>query len=143
MTNEDKASEARKGLLDSVKGKVKEAAGALTKNESLIAEGQLQQSEAAARREANSQRAIADAESKDAARALQQERAAADAQRRQANDEIAAREQVAEAQRRGAHATAEQDAARSAPRRWRQRRSAPTLTSSRSGPKATPRSVPP
>ena len=35
---DDKAGEARKGLIDSVKGKAKEVAGALTGNDSLTAD---------------------------------------------------------------------------------------------------------
>ncbi|MDT4908923.1 MAG: hypothetical protein QOI69_2164, partial [Pseudonocardiales bacterium] len=55
MTNDDTAHEARKGLLDSIAGKAKEVAGALAGNDTLAEEGQLQQADAAARREANSQ----------------------------------------------------------------------------------------
>ena len=47
-TSNDKAGEARKGLLGSITGKAKEAAGAVTGNDSLTAEGQLQQAEAQA-----------------------------------------------------------------------------------------------
>ena len=36
------SNEARKGLIDSVKGKAKEIAGAMTGNDSLTAEGQLE-----------------------------------------------------------------------------------------------------
>ena len=45
------ADEARKGLLGSITGKAKEVAGALTGNDSLAAEGQLQKAEAQARLE--------------------------------------------------------------------------------------------
>ena len=62
MTEHDKADEARKGLIDSVKGKVKEVAGAVTGNDSLTAEGQLEQTQAKERKEANSVEAVADAE---------------------------------------------------------------------------------
>ena len=59
MTEHDKADQARKGLIDSVKGKVKEVAGAVTGNDSLTAEGQLEQTQARERKEANSVEAIA------------------------------------------------------------------------------------
>jgi uncharacterized protein YjbJ (UPF0337 family) len=62
----DKASEARKGLIDSVKGKAKEVAGAVTGNDSLTAEGQLEQEQARERKEANKVEAIADAEAQQA-----------------------------------------------------------------------------
>ncbi len=73
MTEHNKAAQARKGLIDSVKGKAKEVAGAVTGNESLTAEGQLEQTQAQQRKEANSVEAVADAEAAqaraDAARA--------------------------------------------------------------------------
>jgi uncharacterized protein YjbJ (UPF0337 family) len=62
LTEHSKADEARKGLMDSVKGKVKEIAGAVTGNDSLTAEGQLEQTQARERKEANSVEAVADAE---------------------------------------------------------------------------------
>ena len=62
MTKHDKADQARKGLIDSVKGKAKEIAGAVTGNDSLTAEGQLEQTQAQVRKEANSVEAVADAE---------------------------------------------------------------------------------
>ena len=73
MAEHNKAAQARKGLIDSVKGKAKEIAGAVTGNESLTAEGQLEQTQAQQRKEANSVEAVADAEAAqaraDAARA--------------------------------------------------------------------------
>ena len=62
MTEHDKADQARKGLLDSMKGKAKEVAGAVLRNDSLTAEGQLEQTQAQERKEANSVEAVADAE---------------------------------------------------------------------------------
>lgn len=66
MTKHDKADEARKGLFDSVKGKVKEFAGAVTGNNSLTAEGQLEQTQARERKNANAVEAVANAEAKQA-----------------------------------------------------------------------------
>ena len=45
MSN-DKAAEAREGLLDNLAGKAKEVAGAVTGKDDLVQEGQLQQQEA-------------------------------------------------------------------------------------------------
>lgn len=68
MSEHNKADQARKGLIDSVKGKAKEVFGAVTGNESLTAEGQLEQTQAAERKEANSVEAVADAEAEQARR---------------------------------------------------------------------------
>lgn len=62
MTEHNNADEARKGLIDSVKGKAKEIAGALTGNDSLTTEGQLEQSQANERKEADRIEAVADAD---------------------------------------------------------------------------------
>ena len=62
MSEHEKAEQARKGLVDSIKGKAKEIVGALTGNDSLTAEGQLEQTQAQQRKEANSVEAVADAE---------------------------------------------------------------------------------
>ena len=62
MSEQDKAGQARKGLIDSVKGKAKEVVGAMTGNDSLTAEGQLEQTQARDRMDANSVEAVADAE---------------------------------------------------------------------------------
>jgi uncharacterized protein YjbJ (UPF0337 family) len=66
MTEHDKADEARKGLFDSVKGKAKEVVGAVMGNDSLTAEGQLEQTQAQERKAANSVQAVADAEAEQA-----------------------------------------------------------------------------
>ena len=62
MSKHEKAEQARKGLIDSIKGKAKEIVGAVTGNDSLTAEGQLEQTQAQQRKEANSVEAVADAE---------------------------------------------------------------------------------
>src|SRR6476661_5836496 len=62
MAEHSKADEARKGLIDSVKGKAKEIVGAITGNDSLTAEGQLEQTQAQERKEANAVEAVADAQ---------------------------------------------------------------------------------
>ncbi|MDA2891186.1 CsbD family protein [Mycolicibacterium sp. BiH015] len=62
MSENDKAGQAREGLLDSVKGKAKEIAGAVIGNDSLTKEGQLDQAQARERKEANITEAVAEAE---------------------------------------------------------------------------------
>lgn len=74
MGEHEKADEARRGLIDSIKGKAKEIAGAVTGNDSLTAEGQLEQAQARARREANTIEAVADAEAEAATDLLSQAR---------------------------------------------------------------------
>lgn len=66
MSKHDKADEARRGLIDSVKGKAKEVVGAVTGNDSLTAEGQLEQTQAHERKEANATEAVAEAQAKQA-----------------------------------------------------------------------------
>jgi uncharacterized protein YjbJ (UPF0337 family) len=66
MTEHNEADDARKGLIASVKGKAKEVVGAIVKNDSLTAEGQLEQAQAKERKEASSAEALADAEAKQA-----------------------------------------------------------------------------
>jgi uncharacterized protein YjbJ (UPF0337 family) len=82
MTN-DTAGNARRGLAQSVKGKAKEVAGALTGNDSLATEGQLEQREAAAERDGTAHQAIADAEGAEARQTITHERSAADEERAQ------------------------------------------------------------
>jgi len=62
MSEHKKADQARKGLVDSIMGKAKEFVGAVTRNDSLTAEGQLEQTQARERKEANAVEAVADAE---------------------------------------------------------------------------------
>jgi uncharacterized protein YjbJ (UPF0337 family) len=85
----DSSGEARKGLVDSIAGKAKEIAGALTGKSDLVQKGQVQQQAAATRREANSEDAVADAQLKrtaDEQRDVQQHLAA---ERRRADDAAA------------------------------------------------------
>src|SRR3954467_13868604 len=69
MSN-DKAGEAREGLLDSVAGKAKEVAGAVSGKDDLVEEGQLQQAEARKRKEAVAEEAVADAKRQEATEEL-------------------------------------------------------------------------
>jgi uncharacterized protein YjbJ (UPF0337 family) len=87
MTNDDTSDEASEVLFDSVAGKAKEVAGALTGKHDLTKEGQLQRAEARTRREADSQNAIADAQTQQAAEELRQEKQQATEERRTASAE--------------------------------------------------------
>ena len=65
MSN-DRSAEAREGLLDSVAGKAKEVAGAVTGKDDLVQEGQLQQAGARNRKAAVADEAVADAKGREA-----------------------------------------------------------------------------
>jgi uncharacterized protein YjbJ (UPF0337 family) len=114
MTEHNKADEARKGLIDSVKGKAKEIVGAVTGNDSMTAEGQLEQTQANERKEANSVEAVADAEAAEAHTELNearvegaQERAAVNANAAVVESNIADQQ---DAQKRVAEQNAQRDA---------------------------------
>jgi uncharacterized protein YjbJ (UPF0337 family) len=62
MSEHEKADDARKGLIESIKGKAKEAVGAVIRNDALTAEGQVEQAQAKQRKEANRLESVADAE---------------------------------------------------------------------------------
>jgi len=68
------AVQTRKGLFDSLAGKAKEMFGALSGNDSVTTEGQLQQRQAQDRKEANSTQSLADAQAEEAAQDLAQAR---------------------------------------------------------------------
>jgi uncharacterized protein YjbJ (UPF0337 family) len=116
MTEENVAGQARKGLVDSVKGKAKELAGALTGNDSLTAEGQLEQAQARDRKEANSVEAIADAEAAQARDEATEARVEGNRERIAVNTQTAAVENSVRneeaAQKRAAEQTAAQEATR-------------------------------
>ena len=90
MTEHSKADEARKGLIDSVKGRAKEIVGAVTGNDSLTAEGQLEQTQAKERKEANSVDAVADAEAAQAHAELTEARVEGAQERIEVNAQTAA-----------------------------------------------------
>ncbi len=97
MTRDGKSAEAARAMVDSVKGKAKEVAGAVTGNDSLTAEGQLDQVDAKERRDAARAEAEADAEAAQALVAADDARRQASAERLQAGAEA----DVATAQVRG------------------------------------------
>lgn len=116
MTDHNKADEARKGLVDSVKGKAKEIVGAVTGNDSMTAEGQLEQTQAKERKEANSVEAVADAEATKANAELNEARAESAQERAAADAEAAAvKARIGDQQATQKH-VAEQNAQRDATR---------------------------
>lgn len=98
MSEHNKADEARRGLIDSVKGKAKEVVGAVTGNESLTAEGQLEQTQAHDRKEANAAEALAEAQVKEAQEDAAEARADGAQQRLAANVQAVTAENSIEAQ---------------------------------------------
>jgi uncharacterized protein YjbJ (UPF0337 family) len=112
--DENAASQAREGLAAAIAGKAKEAVGAVLGNDSLAREGQLQQSEAQARREANAEEAIADAEAAQAAAKLRAEDEVAEQARQDAADTEARRVRDAELDKARQQAAADEQAAASA-----------------------------
>ena len=116
MTEHSKAGEARKGLSDSVKGKAKEIVGAVTGNDSLTTEGQLEQTQAKERKEANSVEAVADAEAAQAHAEATEARAEAAQQRIAVNAQTAAVQSSVQtqqaAQKRAGEQVAQNNAAR-------------------------------
>ncbi|UXA04777.1 CsbD family protein [Mycobacterium sp. SMC-2] len=110
MSEQNKADEARRGLIDSVKGKAKEVFGAVTGNESLTAEGQLEQTQAHERKEANATEAVAEAQAKQAQDAAAEAKAEGAQQRVAANAQAVAAEQSIEAQEAAQKRAAEEAA---------------------------------
>jgi uncharacterized protein YjbJ (UPF0337 family) len=110
---DEPARQARQGLLTSLKGKVKEVAGAVSGNDTLTTEGQLEQQEAATRKEAAAEEAVAEAEGNEAAEELAQQQELAASERRAAVVEttaetVRARSQ-ADAEKHRADARADHD----------------------------------
>jgi uncharacterized protein YjbJ (UPF0337 family) len=114
MTEHDKAREARKGLVDSVKGKAKEVVGAITGNDSLTAEGQLEQTQAHERKEANTIEAVADSEAKQARAEEAEAKVDGARQRLAANVQAAAAEDSIEAHQAAQNSAADLAAQRQA-----------------------------
>lgn len=110
MTN-DKAGEAREGLFDNVAGKAKEIVGAVTGNDELVEEGQLQQVEASNRKSAVADAAIADAAREDAAQQVRDANVEAAEQTNAAHLEAERDRSAAELQQEREHTAAAQSAA--------------------------------
>ena len=109
MSN-DKASEAREGLFDSVTGKAKEVVGAVSGKDDLVEEGQLQQAEAANRKAAVADDAIAEAKREEAAQELREANSEAAEEKGEARVQAQHEESSVERQREGEHAVAAKSA---------------------------------
>jgi uncharacterized protein YjbJ (UPF0337 family) len=110
MSEQNKADEARRGLVDSVKGKAKELFGAVTGNESLTAEGQLEQTQAHERKEANAMEAVAEAQANQAQDDAAKAKVEGARQRLAANAQAVAAEESIEAQEAAQNRAADQAA---------------------------------
>lgn len=108
--SKDKATEARQGFVDTVTGKAKEVVGAVSGNDELVEEGQLQQTEAHHRKEAAAEDAVADAERDEATRQMRESSLEAVEDKSEARSEAAREKAAAERQRSGERASADQAA---------------------------------
>ena len=111
MSN-DKASQAREGILDSVAGKAKEMAGAVSGKDDLVEEGQLQQAEARKRKAAVAEEAIANAKREEAVAEVSEKTREAAEQKNAARAQAQREEAVIERQRQTERAVAAQEGAR-------------------------------
>lgn len=108
MNEQNTSGQARKGLVDSIKGKVKEVVGAVTGSDSLATEGQLQQAQAQERKDANNAEAMARAETAQAAEELAQVHRVSAEERDAIGAETAAAEEAARNRQQAEHRAAEQ-----------------------------------
>jgi uncharacterized protein YjbJ (UPF0337 family) len=111
-TTEDTAAEAREGLVDSIAGKAKEVAGAVTGRDDLAEEGQLQQAEARKRKAALADQAVAEAKVDEVTREVQETHRETAQQESAARADAAREESVAEQQQAREHAAAAGEAQR-------------------------------
>jgi uncharacterized protein YjbJ (UPF0337 family) len=109
---DDPAAQAREGLLDTIKGKTKEVAGAVTGNADLVEEGQIQQAEADRRKQAVADEAIAGVARQEADQELREANAEVNRDDAAARAEADRKERLAEQQRAAQHALADGDAKR-------------------------------
>jgi uncharacterized protein YjbJ (UPF0337 family) len=70
----DTAGQARRGLLDSVTGKAKQLAGALTRNDELTENGQLSRAQASAQRDAGTSDSLAETQADRASEQLREDK---------------------------------------------------------------------
>ena len=108
--SDDKAAEARKGLVGTVTGKAKEVAGAVSGNDDLVEEGQLQQVEARHRKDAIADEAIADAKREEAGQELRDSSRQATEQKGAAHADAARDKAEVQRQRDGEHTVAAREA---------------------------------
>ncbi len=114
MTEHNKADQARKRLLDSLKGKAKEVVGAIIRNDDLTAQGQVEQAQAKQRKEAGRLDSVADAETAEAQSQLADAQAQAAEARVDAVTEARAREDAIRRDAAARKQQAEQAGARDA-----------------------------
>ena len=112
LMSNDKAAEAREGLIGNIAGKAKEVAGAVSGKDDLVEEGQLLQAEAANRRDAVADEAIAEAKREEAAHEVRETSKEAAEQQKAAKAAAERQEAAAERQRANEHADATRDAER-------------------------------
>jgi uncharacterized protein YjbJ (UPF0337 family) len=114
--SDHQADQARKSMIDSVKGRAKEIAGAVIGNDSLTAEGQLERAQAKERKEAGRAQAIAGAEASEAEAQATEAKLEAAQRRVEANDQAIVTENRIRAeqaaQKRSAEEAGNQAAAR-------------------------------
>jgi uncharacterized protein YjbJ (UPF0337 family) len=114
--SDDQADQARKSMSDSIKGRAKEIASAVTGNDSLTAEGQLERAQEKERKEASRAQAIADAEASEAKAQATEAKLEAAEHHVEANDQVIAAENRIRAEqaalKRSADEAGKQDAAR-------------------------------
>jgi uncharacterized protein YjbJ (UPF0337 family) len=111
-SSNDKAAQAREGLIGSIAGKAKEVAGALTGKDDLVEEGELQQAEARTHKAALADEAVAEAKLKEATQELHETSRETTEQTNAARAQADHEKSVVEQQRASEHATADQDAER-------------------------------
>ncbi len=102
----DKSQEVRKGLFDSVTGKAKEVAGAVSGKDDLVEEGQLQQAEARLRKDAVAEEAVADVQQDEARQQVRESAEEADQRTRASRTEARRETSQVERERNGEHAAA-------------------------------------
>ncbi len=111
MMSNDKAAQAREGLVDGIAGKAKELAGAVTGKDDLVEEGQLQQAESRHRKDALADEAVADAKRQEADDKVRKATHEAAEQDQAARAEARREESLAHRQRDTEHAAADREAA--------------------------------
>src|SRR4029453_2284424 len=106
----EKAAQAREGMFDSLAGKAKEVAGAVSGKDDLVEEGQLQQAEARNRKAALGDEPVADAKREEAAQEVRETNREAAEQKGAARAQAQREESVVERQRETEHAAAAREA---------------------------------
>ena len=109
MSDDNASEQARKGLLDAAKGKAKEMVGAVTGNDSLTSEGQLQSAQARERKEAKATEMAAESQAAEAGEDLAAVKNSADQQRDAAEESARASADEARREQQAQRIAAEKD----------------------------------